>query len=237
VVVDAAAPMFHRPETASWEAHVRQIITCVLLVTLGVPDSLPAQELDQVRPVMPPVIGWLPETIAPPTIDYTLVFPEAESRPAATRPMDKLLGAITTWLVENFDLPVINELPQVELVPPSKIAALRYKGFMQRQPQTTNDQAMLGAGTEIMAVYDDVARTIYLPEGWSGGSAAELSVLVHEAVHHLQNLGQLKYQCPQEREKLAYAAQARWLGLFGRTLSGEFEVDPFTLLVQTSCLG
>ena len=87
-----------------------------------------------------------------------------------------------------------------------------------------------------MAVYSDAARTIYLPEGWSGRTAAELSVLVHEMVHHLQNLAGLKYNCSQEREALAYRAQERWLGLFGRSLAQDFAIDSFSLLVKTRCM-
>src|SRR5262245_48393551 len=75
-----------------------------------------------------------------------------------------------------------------------------------------------------------------LPERWTGTTAAELSVLVHEMVHHVQNVGGLKYQCPQEREKLAYMAQDRWLGLFGHNLEADFELDAFSLLVKTRCL-
>jgi hypothetical protein len=61
-------------------------------------------------------------------------------------------------------------------------------------------------------------------------------VLVHELVHHLQKLAQTTYGCPQEREKAAYRAQAQWLAQFDRTLQSEFEIDPMTLLVRTSCL-
>ena len=42
-------------------------------------------------------------------------------------------------------------------------------------------------------------------------------------------------ECPRQREKLAYAAQDKFLQLFGRGLEGEFEVNPFTLLVRTTC--
>ena len=79
-------------------------------------------------------------------------------------------------------------------------------------------------------------RTIYLAEGWTGLSHADLSVLVHEMVHHMQNLAGLKYHCPQEREKLAYAAQARWLALVGHSLEQDFELDGFSLLFKTRCL-
>jgi hypothetical protein len=74
-----------------------------------------------------------------------------------------------------------------------------------------------------------------LPDQWTGRSAAELSVLVHELVHHLQEAAELRYECPAAREQLAYAAQERWLGLFGLSLSSEFDIDPFTLKISTEC--
>jgi hypothetical protein len=111
------------------------------------------------------------------------------------------------------------------------MAQIRYRG-------SAGNQAMpLDMGRDIVAVYDDAKRTIYLPEGWSGVTPAEQSLLVHEMVHHLQNLGNLKYECPEAREKLAFVAQEQWLELFDHTLASEFELDPFTLLVRTSCLG
>lgn len=73
--------------------------------------------------------------------------------------------------------------------------------------------------------------------GWTGKSPADVSVLVHEMVHHVQNVAGLKYACPEEREKPAYDAQNQWLALFGRKVTEEFELDPMTLLVRTNCLG
>jgi hypothetical protein len=46
----------------------------------------------------------------------------------------------------------------------------------------------------------------------------------------------MKYECPQAREKVAYMAQERWLGLFGRSLEQDFELDGFSLLVKTRCM-
>jgi hypothetical protein len=54
-------------------------------------------------------------------------------------------------------------------------------------------------------------------------------------VHHFQHVLGLKFECPQEREVLAYLAQDRWLGLFGHSLEGDFDLDPFSLLVKTKC--
>ena len=69
-----------------------------------------------------------------------------------------------------------------------------------------------------LAVYDDETKTIYLPKKWAGTTPAEISILVHEMVHHLQGMAKTRYECPQAREQLAYAAQEMWLGLFGRSI-------------------
>ena len=58
---------------------------------------------------------------------------------------------------------------------------------------------------------------------------AELSVLVHEMVHHLQAASDMRFACPAEREVLAYRAQGAWLGLFGESLESAFGIDAATL--------
>jgi hypothetical protein len=91
------------------------------------------------------------------------------------------------------------------------------------------------AGSDVVAVYDAEAQTIYLPDGWRGVTPAETSILVHEMVHHLQSRAGRKYECAQAREKMAFQAQQRWLAQFGRSLESEFGLDGFTLLVRTNC--
>jgi Domain of unknown function (DUF6647) len=146
----------------------------------------------------------------------------ADTQPAFSL-QQPLLTAIEAWLAFQFDLPGIERHPRVELADPARIAALRGGGVEASSQR------------DVVAVYSDATQTIYLPEGWTGRSPAELSVLVHELVHHVQNVAGLKYACPQEREKLAYEAQERWLGLFGHSLERDFELDGFSLLVKTRC--
>ena len=85
-------------------------------------------------------------------------------------------------------------------------------------------------------MYDDSSRTIYLPQRWTGATVAEQSVVVHEMVHHLQNVAGLKYECGGAREKLAYLAQAEWLKRHGLDLEKEFEVDMFTVVAMSGCM-
>ena len=154
--------------------------------------------------------------------------------------MEPLLTTIVLWLSVNFGLPASYEHPRVEYVPPAKMAAVRYSRLAALQPDRFASEAGRSAapevGHDVYAIYDSASRTIYLPERWHGASPADVSLLVHEMVHHLQNVANEKFMCPQEREKDAYKAQREWLALFGRTLEQEFKIDPMTVLVRTNCL-
>jgi len=154
--------------------------------------------------------------------------------------MDVLLTAVVLWLSANFELPAYYVHPKVEFARPIEIAFLRYEAFTAEAQQRVialneaNTKAVSG-NREVVSVYDARRKRILLPEGWEGRTPAELSVVVHEMVHHLQDAANLKYECPAQRETLAYAAQEKWLELFGLTLRSEFQIDAFTLKVSTSC--
>jgi hypothetical protein len=169
-----------------------------------------------------------------------VVFGEPEPQPAAAGPTQELLTAIVPWLSANFALPPSYQHPNIKLIPTTEIVFMRYRAFsVEKQRQVLNaiygNGASPGNGRRPVALYDDVSRTIFLPDGWTGRTQAELSVLVHEMVHHLQKEARLTYPCPAASEKLAYEAQQKWLGLFGLDLAHEFEIDPFTLLATTAC--
>ena len=150
-----------------------------------------------------------------------------------------LLTAVVTWIAANFDLPRDYDHPQVKLVPAVEITLLRYQAFTPAQrrevPSSPREIAAGSHPREVVAVYDDRTKTVFLPDTWTGATPADLSVLVHEMVHHLQNSAHMKYECPGAREQLAYAAQDKWLKLFGRDLASEFDIDAFTLKVTTTC--
>lgn len=142
---------------------------------------------------------------------------------ATPRDAPSLLDTVMLWLVTNFDLEAPVDAPALVTVPDAELVAMRY-----------------GIGTavrpgEVVAVYDDPGRTIYLSDSWTGSTPAELSVLVHEMVHHLQAASDMRFACPAEREVLAYRAQDAWLGLFGESLESAFGIDAATILVGTVC--
>jgi hypothetical protein len=189
---------------------MRKQILVSSLIVLSMVSALSAQQSDQNRILLLPPFGRSPE-------------PAAEL--LGNVPTPELLSSIVSWLSKNFDLPATHEYPRVVFVPQEMLAVL------SQRKSVSADQAR-----NIVALYDDVHRTIYLQEGWSA-RPAEFSVLVHEMVHHLQNVAQLKYDCPQAREELAFKAQEGWLTLSGLNLMDEFEIDAMTIFIRSACLG
>ena len=150
---------------------------------------------------------------------------------------DDLLGLIAVWLAQKFGFPTDGKHPQVQLVEPESLIVLsrRAPGMETGNRATKVDSFKPSDAGDRLAVYDDAHRIIYLTRGWTGTTAAEASILVHEMVHHLQNIAGEKFECPEAREKAAYSAQEAWLEMFGSSLEKQLDVDPFTLLVLSTC--
>lgn len=164
-------------------------------------------------------------------------YGEAPAVPNVIGASPAALTEIARWLSDNYGLTTIAEHPRIEFVQSRMLAAMRYKNLLGPQEKNAETSALGTYQREVLAVYDDSKRTIFLPDTWMGKTPAEMSILVHEMVHHLQNVGQLKYECPAAREKPAYLAQDRWLTQHGLDLEQEFEIDKFTLVVNSACMG
>ena len=157
----------------------------------------------------------------------------------SARPTQALLTEIVTWLSDHYDLPANYTLPEFKFLPALELASVYRQALAQERINQNgiNEPAVQGSGLiDIVAFYNDKTKTIFLADTWNGGSATEVSVLVHEMVHHLQNVGKLKYECAAAREKTAYLAQEAWLNRHGLDLEQEFEIDKFSLLIKTSCV-
>jgi len=143
-------------------------------------------------------------------------------------PGGPLLEALAIWVGAKLGQPVPTSLPRLVFKPADQVTVLRFKQYaseiMQQQGRPN-----------IVSIYDARENIIYLRDTWSGATAADLSVLVHELVHHFQEAHQARFECDAAREAKAFELQEKWLRLFGESLEEEFQIDPFTLLVRTSC--
>ena len=136
--------------------------------------------------------------------------------------MEALMSVIMLWLSLTFDLPVASEYPHVRFVEPPQITAL-HSGVLAAREHT------------IIGIYDSRSRTIFLRDDWDSRNVADVSVLVHELVHYLEDRVSLRHECAGGREALAYDAQQRWLKTFGKDLQSTFGLDAFTLKLRTAC--
>ena len=155
----------------------------------------------------------------------TTVQPASSSAEGQAVP-DPLMLAVAAWVSEATDLPLPRTLPAVRFAAPEQMGHLMRAAVLSPPGE---------GASEIVAFYDTSGHAIYLPSGWSGATPGELSVLVHEMVHHAQAEAGRRFACPAERERQAYDAQARWLALFGADLESEFGIDRMFLLVATTC--
>ncbi|MBR0830718.1 hypothetical protein JQ596_34945 [Bradyrhizobium manausense] len=159
----------------------------------------------------------------------------AQESDARRRAAD-LLDEIVAWLSQNFDLPAIKEHPAIELASNMRLAMMRATDGVPSQNPAGNNLLNGLSQRQVVALYDNKSKTILLSEDWTGTSPADQSVLVHEMVHHLQNVAGLKFECPRAREKMAYLAQAKWLERFDLSLEHEFDVDMFTVVISSACI-
>src|SRR5262249_10815807 len=97
----------------------------------------------------------------------------SDERPLTVAVAQELLDAITTWLSTEFELPGIRSLPRIEIVPTARINAMHYGRLLPGEGPTESTAPSRAQG-DIVAVYSDAARTIYLPEGWTGSTATDL---------------------------------------------------------------
>ncbi|MFZ5689886.1 MAG: DUF6647 family protein [Pseudomonadota bacterium] len=157
--------------------------------------------------------------------------------PADGRVAAQQLDEIMAWLAERFGLPQADERPAIVFEAPADLERMRNGGFVNRAAtQSTPDARHRFVRGNASALYSDLRRTIHLPEHWNGESDADMSVLVHEVVHHLQNVAGLRYRCAAERERLAYRAQDAWLRQSGKSLASEFGLDGLSVIVHSHCM-
>ena len=171
-----------------------------------------------------------------PGSDYPLVLGRSQLDPESGTPPHELLAAIAHWVAAAMNLPPPQTLPRIAFSTSHQLAVLRYGGNVAETvsgiDMSAPDQRQ---SPSVVALYDEPRRTIQLSEGWTGSTAAELSVLVHEMVHHIQAGAGQRFACPAAREKDAFAVQAQWLALFGSSLEAAYEIDDLSLLVRTIC--
>lgn len=112
-----------------------------------------------------------------------------------------LVDHLDDWLDENSDLPARADPPEIRFV----------AGFSQVTLSASNRLARTDAAR---GFYDPDRQTIWLVPPWDRNDPFDVSVLVHEQMHHRQAAAGHWY-CPAAQELPAYRMQQKWLAQWG----------------------
>lgn len=126
-----------------------------------------------------------------------------------------LVDQLDGWLDVHSDLPRRDTAARIVRVGPD--AAERIMGPPGRGQGPTR------------GFYDPDTGTIYLVEPWSAENPADVSVLLHELIHHRQD--DRYYACPGAQELPAYRAQKAWLAERGLPL----DVNWIAIVLAAGC--
>jgi hypothetical protein len=158
---------------------------------------------------------------------HQLPDPEPAVAPAG------LVEEIADWVAAEMALDEVPGLPRLVLLPAAQMRSARVAAMRDAGIDTSAYER--GRPRPVLAFYDERSGVIHLAVGWSGATPAEQSILVHEMVHHFQARTGQRFACAGERERPAYAAQARWLERSGLTLEGAFRINRMFLVMVTNC--
>lgn len=106
-----------------------------------------------------------------------------------------LVVLLEAWLDTHTDLSRREVSPKIRVIPWT-VAAMQ-TGIAGREHGFTR------------GLYDQRNSTIYLIEPWAPTDEEDVSVLLHELVHHRQ--APLNFYCPGAQEDAAYRLQDEWL--------------------------
>jgi len=155
--------------------------------------------------------------------------------PGQTNADPDQMTSVMRWISANSVLPSTTHFPDIEIIPMERIAihrrSLAGPGFREKSFGVASN-----GGGDILAFYDRGTKTIYLCDHWTGDTPVEMSILVHELVHHMQSMAEIQGHIGGGGERLAYALQDRWLRVHGTDLNTAFGIDRFSVTMLTEWL-
>ncbi len=142
--------------------------------------------------------------------------PESATEWRDATDMPTLLSLLEDWLDTQQIAPRRDALPRIRLVSPWQAAA--------RQAGTASFQR-----GRLRGIYDPDRSEILLVRPWSPDDPEDVSVLLHELVHHRQ--APHHWYCPAAQELPAYRLQEKWLAANGRTA----DVNWLAVVLDAGC--
>ncbi len=88
----------------------------------------------------------------------------------------------------------------------------------------------------IRGLYSYRSHIVYLPEKWTPDDLYDRAELLHELIHHLQSLNNVKASCLAAYERPTYELQIEWLREQGIQDPYKFlDIDEFTIRLISQC--
>ena len=112
--------------------------------------------------------------------------------------MKEIITALMIWLGANSDFNVNMDIPTVMFLPQDKMEQQYYKGRKH-------------ADVNLHAFYDTENDIIVLPDTWDRRKPWDLSVLLHEIIHYVQDQNEVRFNCVQEMEVKTWPLQQKYL--------------------------
>jgi hypothetical protein len=137
--------------------------------------------------------------------------------------MKALILALMTWASAQTGLPV----PEVQ--PIVKHATAEQMWHMAR-PGTEYDAA---GSQQYLGLYAN--GVMWLRDDWSVESVRDVSILLHEVVHHMQEEAGQEYPCRGASERVAHEAQFAWLEAAGLDPFETIGINGLYYVMVTTC--
>jgi hypothetical protein len=136
--------------------------------------------------------------------------------------MELLVSLLTAWIAVQTGLSSV-EPPRIEIVGPGVMSERAFGPGVAASPL-------------LRGLYSQPEATVFLRGDWDASKLRDQSELLHELVHHFQNVHNLKFGCGAEREKLAYELQLKWLREKGVADPYELlEINAFFVVMVSVC--
>jgi hypothetical protein len=112
--------------------------------------------------------------------------------------MKEIITALLIWLGANSDFNVDMDIPLIVFLPQAEMEQRYYKGRKH-------------ADVNLHAFYDTENDIIVLPDTWDRRKPWDLSVLLHEIIHYVQDQNEVRFNCVQEMEVKTWPLQQKYL--------------------------
>ena len=111
--------------------------------------------------------------------------------------MKEILVALLLWIGSNSDYNTDVPFPTILFMEQEKMEQMFYQGIKKHG--------------ELHGFYHTEKNFIVLPDTWDRRKPWDLSVLLHELIHYVQDTNNIEFKCNMEMERLSWPLQQKYL--------------------------